>query len=86
MPTHENPEAYAFAAATPMSWKSRDGQEIEGLYMRPSNAPSGRVPLVVLMEGTFGTFDTTFSGREVADDGPPPMAFMMGDGREVKVG
>ena len=67
--THENPKPYDFASATPMTWRSRDGKEIEGLYMRPHSAPTGRVPLVVLMEGTFGTFDTTFSGREVADDG-----------------
>ncbi len=67
--THENPKPYDFAKATPLTWKSRDGTPIEGLFMRPRSAPTGRVPLVVLMEGTFGTFDTTFSGREVADDG-----------------
>jgi dipeptidyl aminopeptidase/acylaminoacyl peptidase len=55
--THENPKPYDFASATPMTWKSRDGKEIEGLYMRPRLAASGRVPLVVLMEGTFGTFE-----------------------------
>lgn len=67
--TNENPKPYSLAKAAPFGWESRDGQPIEGLFMRPLNAPSGRVPLIVLMEGTFGTFDLSFSGREVADNG-----------------
>ena len=50
-------------------WKSKDGLEIEGLLLKPYGYVAGkRYPLVVLMEGTFGTFDFSFTGRVSADD------------------
>ena len=49
-------------------WKSKDGTEIEGLLLRPYGYdPKKRYPLLVQMEGTYGTYDLSFTGRVSAD-------------------
>lgn len=56
-------------------WRSRDGLEIEGLLAKPVGyEPGKRYPLLVLMEGTFGSFDLSFSSRTSADS-PSGYAF-----------
>lgn len=65
-----NPQLKRVALSKPESvrWTSKDGLEIEGLLMKPINYEKGkRYPLLVLMEGTYGTFDLSFSGRVSAD-------------------
>jgi dipeptidyl aminopeptidase/acylaminoacyl peptidase len=66
-----NPGLPGFRLGSPeaVRWTSRDGLEIEGLLLKPSNYQVGRrYPLLVQMEGTYGTFDLSFSGRVAADD------------------
>lgn len=48
-------------------WTSADGLALEGLLMEPPGAGSGPFPLVVLTEGSHGTFDLSFSTRISAD-------------------
>jgi len=56
-------------------WRSRDGLEIEGLLVKPFGYEQGkRYPLLVLMEGTYGSFDLSFSSRTSADS-PSGYAF-----------
>jgi dipeptidyl aminopeptidase/acylaminoacyl peptidase len=53
-------------------WRSRDGLEIEGLLLAPRDYRPGRTyPLLVQMEGTYGTYDLSFSGRVAADNNVP---------------
>jgi len=49
-------------------WKSPDGLELEGLLAKPVGyQPGKKYPLLVLMVGTFGAFDLSFSGRVSSD-------------------
>ena len=49
-------------------WKSTDRMELEGLLAKPVGYEAGKkYPLLVLMEGTFGSFDMSFSGRVSSD-------------------
>lgn len=51
-------------------WRSRDGLEMSGLLMRPVSgigASAVAPPLVVLTEGTYGTFDRSWTTRVSAD-------------------
>lgn len=53
----------------PETWRSGDGTEIEGLLLLPPGWRPGKpLPLVVLMEGTYGSFDYSFSSRAAADN------------------
>ncbi|MGI8497296.1 MAG: alpha/beta hydrolase family protein [Gemmatimonadaceae bacterium] len=74
--TELNPQlkAIRFGARRVVRWSSPDGTAIEGLLIEPVNYRRGsRVPLLVQMEGTYGTYDLSFSGRVAADlDAPFP--------------
>ena len=49
-------------------WKSTDGTEVEGLLLKPAGYdPSKKYPLLVQMEGSYGTYDLSFTGRVSAD-------------------
>ena len=68
--THSNPQLanVRLGAAERFEWRSSDGLPIEGLLMRPPGYDPKRLyPLVVVMEGTYGAFDLSFSTRGVAD-------------------
>ena len=55
-----------------IAWKSADGLEVEGLLVKPPTYTRGRrYPMLVQMEGTFGTYDLSFTGRVAADDNFP---------------
>ncbi|HVG25396.1 MAG TPA: prolyl oligopeptidase family serine peptidase, partial [Thermoanaerobaculia bacterium] len=65
-----NPQltAFRFGKTETFAWTSGDGTALEGLLMfPPDHDPSRRYPMVVLMEGTYGTFDRSFTGRVSAD-------------------
>jgi dipeptidyl aminopeptidase/acylaminoacyl peptidase len=65
-----NPHLRGVRLGTPEAvlWKSKDGLEVEGLLLKPYGyAPGRRYPLLVQMEGTFGTYDFSFTGRVSAD-------------------
>ena len=69
--TNLNPQLAAIDIGTPeiVRWTSRDGLEVEGLLLRPVGYQPGRhYPLLVQMEGTYGTYDLSFSGRVAADN------------------
>jgi dipeptidyl aminopeptidase/acylaminoacyl peptidase len=75
--TNLNPQlnGVAFGQTEAVRWKSRDGVEVEGLLLKPVGYEEGkRYPLLVLMEGTFGSFDFSFTGR-VSADGTGGFAF-----------
>lgn len=75
---NSNPQLKEIALSKPeaVRWKSKDGLEIEGLLMKPINYEKGkRYPLLVLMEGTYGTFDLSFSSRVSADTASAHMPF-----------
>jgi dipeptidyl aminopeptidase/acylaminoacyl peptidase len=66
-----NPELRRFGLGTPevVRWKSLDSLEIEGLLLKPRDyRPGRRYPLLIQMEGTYGTYDLSFSGRAIADN------------------
>lgn len=68
--TTTNPqlEGVSFAKAEAVQWKSKDGLDVEGLLLKPIGyEPGKRYPLLVVMEGTFGSFDFSFTGRVSAD-------------------
>jgi dipeptidyl aminopeptidase/acylaminoacyl peptidase len=68
--TETNPQlaGVRFGETEAVGWKSKDGLDIEGLLLKPADYEAGRrYPMVVLMEGTFGSFDFSFTGRVSAD-------------------
>ncbi|MFL6208687.1 MAG: S9 family peptidase [Pyrinomonadaceae bacterium] len=68
--TTTNPQldGIAFGQTEAVQWRSKDGLAVEGLLLKPVGYREGqRYPLVVLMEGTFGSFDFSFTGRVSAD-------------------
>lgn len=68
--THSNPQLadVGMATAERLEWRSPDGLAVEGLLMRPPGFDPKRLyPLIVVMEGTYGAFDLSFSTRGVAD-------------------
>ena len=68
--TNLNPQldGVTFAKSEAVHWKSKDGLEIEGLLLKPVGYETGkRYPLLILMEGTYGSFDFSFSSRVSAD-------------------
>jgi len=69
--TTSNPQLnrVAFGKTEAIRWKSKDGLEIEGLLLKPFGYEAGKhYPLLVLMEGTFGSFDYSFTSRVSADN------------------
>lgn len=49
-------------------WKNEEGIALEGLLMKPAGYVAGRpYPMVVLTEGSHGTFDLSFTTRTSAD-------------------
>ena len=66
-----NPQLAAFGLRAPetVRWTSRDGLDVEGLLLKPAGYREGhRYPLLVQMEGTYGAYDVSFSGRVAADN------------------
>ncbi|HEX8240449.1 MAG TPA: prolyl oligopeptidase family serine peptidase [Allosphingosinicella sp.] len=62
-------EAVDTGRLTTLGWTSADGTPIEGLLLLPASYRAGkRYPLVVLMEGTYGSFDYSFTSRAAADN------------------
>lgn len=69
-------ESISISATEVVRWKSKDGLEIEGLLVKPINYEAGkRYPLLVQMEGTYGTYDLSFSSRVSADSPSAQFAF-----------
>ncbi|MEP6911843.1 MAG: S9 family peptidase [bacterium] len=65
-----NSQLFGINLAKPevVRWKSKDAIEIEGLLLKPLRYDSKkRYPLLVQMEGTYGTYDLSFTGRVSAD-------------------
>ena len=69
-------EEIALGATEVVRWKSTDGLEVEGLLVKPVGYEAGRrYPLLVQMEGTYGTYDLSFSSRVSADTASAMFAF-----------
>ena len=65
-----NPQLSGVSFGKPevIRWRSNDGLEIEGLLLKPVGYEAGKkYPLLVQMEGTYGTYDLSFTGRVSAD-------------------
>jgi dipeptidyl aminopeptidase/acylaminoacyl peptidase len=65
-----NPQLSVISFGKPevIRWRSNDGVEIEGLLLKPVGYEAAKkYPLLVQMEGTYGTYDLSFTGRVSAD-------------------
>ena len=51
-----------------LHWRSADGTPVQGLLELPASGCARLCPLVVLMVGSHGVFDLSYTGRTSADD------------------